>query len=139
PVAVITSWIIGFIVGIVLGISASGDPATAAMTADGYRINAGIDALRVLVMIAIMAFGAWMVFDTAKKKLSACASPDRGSAPPGEHRGGALPCPGCLAASEPAGARPGPPEPAGAQSLTLRGRGPAAACAPRWSPERVRR
>ena len=71
PVAVITSWIIGFIVGIVLGISASGDPATAAMTADGYRINAGIDALRVLVMIAIMAFGAWMVFDTAKKKLSA--------------------------------------------------------------------
>ena len=71
PVAVITSWIIGFIVGVIFGVAAPGDPGVAGMTANGYRINAGVDALRVLVMIAIMAVGAWLVFDTAKKKLAA--------------------------------------------------------------------
>ncbi|WP_193106940.1 hypothetical protein [Brachybacterium sp. FME24] len=71
PVAVVVFWILSVVLGIVAGAAGMFDPMTATFTVGGYRLITGIDAVRMLIMVAIMGIGAYLVFSTAKKKLSA--------------------------------------------------------------------
>lgn len=70
PVLAIVGFIIGLIVRVIL-MTQMMDPVTGETSATFFRIDAAVTAVWVLVAVAIMAFGAWLVFDTSKKKLSA--------------------------------------------------------------------
>ena len=47
------------------------DADTGELTATGYRIAAGVDVLRNLLVIAVIGLGSFFVYSTAAKKLSA--------------------------------------------------------------------
>lgn len=69
-VSVVLYWIMAFVVAIILAAMGMVD-ASGAISVDGYRINSVIEAIRQLVMVAIMAFGAYLVHSTATKHLTA--------------------------------------------------------------------
>lgn len=69
-VSVILFWIMAIVVAIILAALGMID-ASGAISVDGYRINSVIEAIRQLVMVAVMAFGAYLVHSTATKRLSA--------------------------------------------------------------------
>lgn len=70
PLSVILYWILNIVVGFLLvGIGVT-DPS-AGLTATSYRISAGIDALHSIAIAATVGLGAFFVFSTATKKLSA--------------------------------------------------------------------
>lgn len=70
PVSVVVYWVLQIILGIVFFATGSVD-ATGELTATSYRISAGVDALRVLLMVGVIGLGSWYVYSTATKKLSA--------------------------------------------------------------------
>ncbi|WP_422115594.1 hypothetical protein [Brachybacterium sp. UNK5269] len=68
--SVVLFWIMAFVVAIILAALGMID-GSGAISVDGYRINSVIEAIRQLVMVAVMAFGAYLVHSTATKRLSA--------------------------------------------------------------------
>lgn len=71
PVAIVLYWVLIF--GLVLVFFAGGsvDVDSGAMAASHYRTVYGIDLIRMIIMVAVIGFGAFMVHSTARKKLSA--------------------------------------------------------------------
>ena len=69
-VSVVLYWIMAVIVAIILAALGMVDQY-GSISVEGYRINAGIEAIRQLVMVAIMGVGAHLVHSTAKKRVSA--------------------------------------------------------------------
>ncbi|ATG53118.1 hypothetical protein CFK38_05340 [Brachybacterium vulturis] len=71
PVSAVLFWILLFVMVAILMATGVADEQTGAITAAGYRITAGTNALHALVMVAIIGLGAFFVHSTASKKLSA--------------------------------------------------------------------
>jgi len=70
PLSVILYWILNVVVAFILvGVGVT-DPDVG-LTATGYRISAGLDALHSIVIAGLVGLGAFFVFSTASKKLSA--------------------------------------------------------------------
>lgn len=67
PVAVVLSWIIGLIMTLIMFAAST----NGLLTANDYRIIYGVDLLRAILMVAVIAYGAYMVHSTARKKLGA--------------------------------------------------------------------
>lgn len=71
PVSVALYWIVSIIVAILLLATGMADSGTGELSGTGYRISAVVDALRALLMVAIIALGSYFVHSTAAKKLAA--------------------------------------------------------------------
>lgn len=71
PVSVILYWIVTVIVAVALLGTGMADVDTGELTGAGYRIAAGVDVLRNLLVIAVIGLGSFFVHSTAAKKLSA--------------------------------------------------------------------
>lgn len=71
PVSVVLYWILSVLVAVVLFSTGGADIATGQLTGSAYRLSAGIDALRTLLMVAVIALGSSFVHRTATRKLAA--------------------------------------------------------------------
>ncbi|WP_394216529.1 hypothetical protein [Brachybacterium vulturis] len=71
PVSVVLFWILAIVMAAILMATGGADDQTGAITAAGYRITAGTNALHALVMVAIIGLGSFFVHSTASKQLTA--------------------------------------------------------------------
>jgi hypothetical protein len=69
-VSIVLSWIVNFIGGAVIGASGGYDTYSGTFSAGGYRILAVIDFLRVVICIAAMGTGAFLVFKGGQPKAT---------------------------------------------------------------------
>lgn len=67
PVAVVLYWIVLIIMSFVV-VAATGDGY---VSAGHFRLIYGVDLIRAVLMVAVIAYGAYMVHSTARKKLGA--------------------------------------------------------------------
>lgn len=70
PVSVALYWILSIIVAVILLATGMAETTTGELTGTGYRISAAVDALRALLMVAVIGLGSFFVHSTAAKKLA---------------------------------------------------------------------
>lgn len=71
PASVALYWILSIIVAVLLLATGMAETTTGELTGTGYRISAAVDALRALLMVAVIGVGSFFVHSTAAKKLAA--------------------------------------------------------------------